>query len=81
MTTSEVQALATALPEVIEKQHARFKVPLWQVRGRTVLGIGSDETSAVFFVTEESAEAAAARLILGTPLPSAGRMRGSASWA
>jgi hypothetical protein len=59
MTTSEIRALATALPEVTEKQHFRFKVPVWQVRGKTFLGMGRDETSAVFCVTEDSAEAAA----------------------
>jgi hypothetical protein len=60
MTTSEIRALATALPEVTEKQHFRFNVPVWQVRGRTFLGMGRDETSAIFCVTEDSAEAAAA---------------------
>lgn len=49
-----------ALPEVTEKQHFRFEVPLWQVRGRTFLGMGRDETTAVFCITEESADAAAA---------------------
>jgi hypothetical protein len=42
------------------EQHFRFKVPLWQVQGTTFLGIGSDETTAVFFIAEEAAEAAAA---------------------
>jgi len=60
MTTSEVRVLAMALPEVTEKQHFRFKVPVWQVRGKTFLGMGRDETTAVFCVTEESAETAAA---------------------
>lgn len=49
-----------ALPEVNEKQHFRFKVPLWQVRGKTFLGMGRDETTAVFCVSEESAKAAVA---------------------
>lgn len=49
-----------ALPEVTEKQHFRFKVPLWQVRGRTFLGMGRDETTAVVCIPEESANAAAA---------------------
>jgi len=35
-------------------------VPLWQVGGKTFLGMGRDETTAVFCVTEESADAAAA---------------------
>jgi hypothetical protein len=59
-TTGEIRAWATGLAEVTEKQHFRFKVPLWQVRGKTFLGIGRDETTAVFCVTEESADAAAA---------------------
>lgn len=59
-TTSEIRAWATALPEVTEKQHFRFKVPVWQVRGKTFLGMGRDENTAVFCITEESADAAAA---------------------
>jgi hypothetical protein len=59
-TTDQIRALATAFPEVSEKQHVRFKVPLWQVRGRTFLGMGRDETTAVFCISEESADAAAA---------------------
>jgi hypothetical protein len=60
ISTSQIRAWATALPEVTEKQHFRFKVPVWQVRGKTFLGMGRDETSAVFCITEESANAAAA---------------------
>jgi hypothetical protein len=60
MTTDQIRALAMALPEVSEKQHFRFRVPLWQVRGKTFLGMGRDETTAVFCITEEAAEAAAA---------------------
>lgn len=59
-TTEEIRARALALPEVTEKQHFRFKVPLWQVRGRTFLGMGRDETTVVFCITEDSADAAAA---------------------
>ncbi len=58
--TGEIRAWAMALPEVSEKQHFRFKVPLWQVRGKTFLGMGRDETTAVFCITEESAAARAA---------------------
>lgn len=58
-STDQIRAWATAFPEVIEKQHFRFKVPLWQVRGTTFLGMGRDETTAVFCVSEESASAAA----------------------
>lgn len=59
-STEQIRAWAMALPEVSEKQHFRFKVPLWQVRGKTFLGMGRDETTAVFCISEESAEAAAA---------------------
>jgi hypothetical protein len=59
-TTGEIRAWATALPQVTEKQHFRFKVPLWQVRGNTFLGMGTDETTAVFCIAEESANARAA---------------------
>ncbi|MDQ2740023.1 MAG: MmcQ/YjbR family DNA-binding protein [Actinomycetota bacterium] len=58
-TTDEIRAWATALPEVTEKQHFRFKVPLWQARGKTFLGMGRDQTTAVFCTTEEAADAAA----------------------
>lgn len=54
--TDQVRAWAMALPEVTEKQHFRFKVPLWQVRGKTFLGMGRDETTAVFCISEESAK-------------------------
>jgi hypothetical protein len=45
-----------ALPEVTEKQHFRFQAPLWQVRGKTFLGMGRDEETAVFCITEAAAE-------------------------
>ena len=60
VTTDGIRAWANALPEVTEKQHHLFQVPLWQVRGTTFLGMGRDETSAVFCIDEESANAAAA---------------------
>ena len=59
-TTDLIRGWAMALPEVTEKQHFRFKVPLWQVRGKTFLGLGRDSSTAVFCITEVSAEAAAA---------------------
>lgn len=59
-TTGDIQAWATALPEVTEKQHFRFKMPIWQVRGKTVLGMGRDPTTAVVCVTEKSGEQHAA---------------------
>jgi hypothetical protein len=58
--TDELRSWATALPGVTEKQHFRFRVPLWQVAGKTFLGMGRDESTAVFCITEESAHAAAA---------------------
>jgi hypothetical protein len=58
--TGDIRAWAMALPEVSEKQHFRFKVPLWQVRDKTFLGMGRNETTAVFCITEESAAARAA---------------------
>lgn len=58
--TGDIRARAMALPEVSEKQHFRFKVPLWQVRDKTFVGMGRDETTAVFCITEESAAARAA---------------------
>jgi hypothetical protein len=59
-TTEKIRAWALSLPEVTEKQHHLFKVPVWQVRGKTFLGMGRDETTVVFCVTEESANAWAA---------------------
>lgn len=58
--TDRIRAWATALPDVTEKEHVRFKVPLWQVRGKTFVGMGRDETTAVFCLTEASAGARAA---------------------
>jgi hypothetical protein len=54
--TDALRGWAFALPEVEEKQHFRFEVPLWQVRGRTFLGMGRDEETAVFCISEVSAE-------------------------
>jgi hypothetical protein len=58
-TTDDFRAWATALPEVTEKRHFRFKEPVWQVRGKTFLGMGRDGRTVVFCVTEESANARA----------------------
>lgn len=58
-TTAEIRAWAMLLPEVTEKQHHLFKVPLWQVRGRTFLGMGRDQTTAVFCIDEQVANSAA----------------------
>jgi hypothetical protein len=57
--TSQIRPLAMALPEVTEKQHHLFKVPVWQVRGRTFVGMGHDEITAVFCIAEESANVSA----------------------
>jgi hypothetical protein len=59
-TTDDLRGWALALPEVSEKQHFRFKVPLWQVRGNTFLGMGRDEMTAVFCISEASAQLHAA---------------------
>jgi hypothetical protein len=59
-STDEIRAEALALPEVTEKQHLRFRVPLWQVRGRTFLGMGRDEQTAVFCIPEAAAAGYAA---------------------
>jgi hypothetical protein len=54
-STEEIRAQALALPEVTEEQHARFRVPLWKVRGKTFLGMGRDERTAVFRIPEAAA--------------------------
>ena len=59
-TTEEIRRWATALPEVEETSHGRFHVPVFKVRGRTFLGMGRDETTAVFCVGEREANQAAA---------------------
>jgi hypothetical protein len=59
-TTEEIRRWATALPEVEETSHFRFHVPVFKVRGRTFLGMGQDETTAEFCVSERAAGEAAA---------------------
>ena len=49
-----------ALPEVEETSHFRFHVPVYKVRGRTFLGMGKDEATAVFCISEQDANDAAA---------------------
>lgn len=49
-----------ALPEVEETSHHLFHVPVFKVRGRTFLGMGKDETTVVFRVSEQEADNAAA---------------------
>ncbi|MFI7035505.1 MmcQ/YjbR family DNA-binding protein [Microbispora rosea] len=53
--TDDIRRWATALPEVEEVSHFRFHVPVFKVRGRTFLGMGRDETTAVFCVGEQQA--------------------------
>ncbi|HEX4219089.1 MAG TPA: MmcQ/YjbR family DNA-binding protein [Acidimicrobiales bacterium] len=59
-TTDDIRRWATAFPEVEETSHGRFHVPVFKVRGRTFLGMGRDETTAVFCVSEPDADEAAA---------------------
>jgi len=56
----DIRSWAMALPEVEETAHFRFRTPVWKVRGRTFLGMGKDEKTAVFCVSEQQANAAAA---------------------
>jgi hypothetical protein len=59
ITTDEIRRWATELPEVEETSHFRFNVPVFKVRGRTFCGMGKDEKTAVFCISEEEANAAA----------------------
>ncbi len=59
-TTDDIRRWAMALPEVEETSHFRFHVPIWKVGGRTFLGMGKDETTAVFCISEQEADDAAA---------------------
>lgn len=60
ISTDDIRRWATALPEVEEITHFRFQVPVFRVRGRTFLGMGKDETTAVFCISEREADNAAA---------------------
>ena len=59
-TTDDIRRWAMALPEAEETSHGRFHTPVFKVRGRTFLGLGKDETTAVFCVSEQQANQAAA---------------------
>ena len=59
-TADDIRRWATALPEVEETSHFRFHAPVFKVRGRTFLGLGQDETTAVFCIGEQQANDAAA---------------------
>jgi hypothetical protein len=60
VATEKIRQWAMALPEVEEHLHFRFRVPQWKVRGRTFLGMGADETTAIFCISEEAANRIAA---------------------
>lgn len=60
ITTEDIRRWATALPEVEETSHFRFHVPLFKVRRKTFAGMGKDERSAVFCVSEQEAGLATA---------------------
>lgn len=59
-TTEEIRHWAMELPEVEETSHFRFGVPVFKVRRRTFLGMGRDETTVVFCISEREANQAAA---------------------
>lgn len=59
-TAEKIRACAMALPEVTEKQHHLFDVPLWRVREKVFVGIGRGGSTVVFRISEESADAAEA---------------------
>ena len=59
ITTEDIRRWAMALPEVTEKSHFKFKVPVFQVSGKTFLGMGRHEDTAIFCIPEDAAEAAA----------------------
>jgi hypothetical protein len=58
--TEEIRRWAMTLPEVEATSHFRFHVPVFKVQGRTFLGLGMDETTAVFCISEQQADHAAA---------------------
>ncbi|HVA20990.1 MAG TPA: MmcQ/YjbR family DNA-binding protein [Candidatus Micrarchaeia archaeon] len=60
ITTEDIRGWATALPEVEETSHFRFRGPLFKVRGTVFAGMGKDETAAVFCLSEQAARSAAA---------------------
>ena len=59
-TTDKIRMWAMSLPDVTEKEHHLFHVPIWQVHGRTFLGMGRDQTTVVCCITEDAANAAVA---------------------
>lgn len=69
--TDEIRRWAVALPEVEEPSHFRFHTPVFKVRGRTFLGLGKDETTAVFCIGEQQADHAAAADLMSASLSGA----------
>jgi len=59
-TTYDIRRWAMALPKVEELSVSRFHVPVYKVRGRTFLSIGASEQTAVFCISEQDADMAAA---------------------
>jgi hypothetical protein len=59
-TTDDIRRWAMALPEAEETSHFRFHVPIWKVRGHIFLGMGQDQATAVFCISEQEADDAAA---------------------
>ncbi len=59
-TTDDIRRWAMALAEVEEFSHFRFHVPVFKVRGRTFLGMGADQQTVVFCISEQEADTAAA---------------------
>jgi hypothetical protein len=59
ITADDIRRWATALPEVEETGHFRSRVPVFKVRGRTFCGLGKDEATAVFCISEQQADIAA----------------------
>ncbi|GAA2757394.1 hypothetical protein [Actinopolymorpha rutila] len=59
-STNDIRRWATAFPEVEETERFRFHVPVFEVRGRTFVGMGQDATTAVFRVAEHDRNSSAA---------------------
>jgi hypothetical protein len=60
ISTDDIRRWAPALSEVEETSHFRFKVPIFKVLRQTFVGMGKDETTAVFCIIEREADKAAA---------------------
>lgn len=60
MTTTDIRCWAMALPQVEETSHFRFHVPILKVRGHIFLGMGQDQRTTVFCISEQEADRAAA---------------------